>query len=309
MPSEKVICRQVVVFGIPVVFHSSDCRALEDAADAFSGAYRSESMLTLASIYVVIEFHPLNAASGDDKEDVVGSNLRIKRNGMALEADGAAGQGRCVFEVGTPSDVLQDAVTTVVLFLVAHAGRIPLHASAIMLGETAIAFAGRSGSGKSTLALAGSRAGLPVLSDDTIFVQTEPTLRVWSRSEAIHVLEKDAPESNESSWRLRAGRWKKAFAFTCPPARFAERSILCLLDRGQRVSLTPLDPDKAAAEAVADPEPGYEFYGERSLTAARALARGGAWRLALSCDPMEAIDLVRRTFASLEAAQPLAAGR
>ena len=158
------------------------------------------------------------------------------------------------------------------------------------------------------MALAACRAGLGVLSDDTIFVQTEPVFRVWSRAQAIHVLEKDAP-AGEVSWRWRAGRWKKAFPCSGPPSGYAERAILCLLSRAERVSLTPLDPDEAAAQAVADPEPGYEFYGERSLRAARALARGGAWRLALSDDPAEAIAVVRRTLAPAEVARPLAAGR
>ncbi|MXO58902.1 hypothetical protein GRI89_05030 [Altererythrobacter salegens] len=40
------------------------------------------------------------------------------------------------------------------LFLVSHNRRIPIHASAIRAGETAILFAERSGAGKSSLALA-----------------------------------------------------------------------------------------------------------------------------------------------------------
>ena len=53
----------------------------------------------------------------------------------------------------------EEMINTLVLFLVAQAARTPLHASAIMLGDTAIVLAGRSGSGKSSLALAADRAG------------------------------------------------------------------------------------------------------------------------------------------------------
>ena len=75
----------------------------------------------------------------------------------------------------------------------------------LMLDGAAIIFAGASGAGKSTLALAASRAGLPLLSDDTIYVQTEPVFRLWSLAGPIHVFAKDAPDEQETGMRFRAG--------------------------------------------------------------------------------------------------------
>ncbi|HUE64553.1 MAG TPA: hypothetical protein VMO78_09285, partial [Rhizomicrobium sp.] len=184
-----------------------------------------------------------------------------------------------------------------VLFLVGHVGRVPLHASAVMLNGTALVFAGASGAGKSTLALAATRAGLPLLSDDTVFVQTAPEFRLWSLAGAIHVFAQDAPADSDGGMRFRAGRWKKALA--APRRRqVAHDAVLFVLERGEKVGLTPLPEDAAVRCLTANPESGYQFYGNASIAAARALAAQGAWRLTLSADPAEAIGMVLKRFAN-----------
>ena len=69
--------------------------------------------------------------------------------------------------------------------------------------------------------MAAAHAGLDVLSEDTVFVQLHPKLRLWSRTEAIHVFENDAPAGAEGGMRLRSGRWKKVLplATRLAPAR------------------------------------------------------------------------------------------
>jgi hypothetical protein len=192
--------------------------------------------------------------------------------------------------------VLADFINTLVLFMIGHAGRVPLHASAVMLGDTAIVFAGASGAGKSSLALAASSVGLPLLSDDTIFVQTVPIFRIWSLAGPIHVFEKDAPRNAQGGMRFRGGRWKKSLV--APERRhMAERAVLCVLGRGDEPALEPLALEAAVAALTVTPEPGYQFYGEASVAAARALAASGAWQLILSPNPMAAIALVRRRLA------------
>jgi hypothetical protein len=188
-----------------------------------------------------------------------------------------------------------EMLSTVALFLVAQAGRTPLHASAIMMGDTAFVLAGRSGSGKSSLALAADRAGLRILSDDTIYVQIEPHLTVWARPHAIHVFEKDIPQGSSGPLRYRSGRWKRALPITASCMK-AERAVLCVLECGTDADLQPLDVEEAIAILTAAPEPGYELYGQRAAEAVRALAQGGCWRMTLSADPSEAIDLLLRRF-------------
>jgi hypothetical protein len=303
MPREIELFRAVVLFDIRVEF-AFGCHDLLNAVLAyFSDWLDSGSAGDGSSVYVVVKARCAGESALMDHESVQGTHLDIARRGISMHADGTTGRGRCEFPAeAVNSDELLDAINTIVLFLVAHAGRIPIHASAIMLDDTAIVFAGRSGSGKSTLALAASRAGLPVLSDDTVFVQTIPRFRVWSLPRAIHVFEKDAPEGVEAGMRFRSGRWKKVLPIAAP-RHMAERALLCVLERGDKVALDPIGGAQAAAQTVANPEPGYEFYEERSATAARALAEGGSWRLRLSNDPAEAIELVRRTFTGIAANQ------
>lgn len=68
-------------------------------------------------------------------------------------------------------------------------GVVCLHASAVAVGARALAFVGPAGSGKSTMAATFARAGVPVLSDDTIALSARgsswfvapayPRVRLW----------------------------------------------------------------------------------------------------------------------------------
>lgn len=71
-------------------------------------------------------------------------------------------------------------------------GMVPLHASAIVIGEHAIAFAGPAGAGKSTTAAAFAKCGYRVISDDVVALHEErsrfaippgyPRVNLWSES-------------------------------------------------------------------------------------------------------------------------------
>ncbi len=71
-------------------------------------------------------------------------------------------------------------------------GIVPLHASAIVIGEHAIALAGPAGAGKSTTAAAFAKGGYRVISDDVVTLQEErsqfvippgyPRVNLWSES-------------------------------------------------------------------------------------------------------------------------------
>jgi hypothetical protein len=52
-------------------------------------------------------------------------------------------------------------------------GLLPLHASAVVSGDTCFAFCGESGTGKSTLAVMLARAGYPLLCDDLVIVHPD----------------------------------------------------------------------------------------------------------------------------------------
>jgi hypothetical protein len=204
----------------------------------------------------------------------------------------------CTFPVAAVnSEAFAEAINTIVLFLVARAGRIPVHASAIIIDDRALVLAGRSGSGKSALAMAANQAGLPVLSEDSVFVQLEPSFFLWGLPEAIHLLERDAPPGIEGATRVRRGRVKRAYPVAnCRTG--ADNGVLCVLAQGDRVTLEPSDREQAVRALTQRPEPGYDFYGRRMEDAVRAIAARGCWRLSLSKDPKAAITTLVEAFSN-----------
>src|SRR6185503_15234714 len=62
-----------------------------------------------------------------------------------------------------PDRLRDEVLEPLVLFVLAHHDRTPLHASAFIAGDVAILTSGSSGAGKSSLALAADCAGWPVL--------------------------------------------------------------------------------------------------------------------------------------------------
>jgi hypothetical protein len=80
-------------------------------------------------------------------------------------------------------------------FVLRLRGDVVLHASAVKVGDSAMAFVGPHGSGKSTTAAALARAGCPVITDDLLRLTAEPTgwlahpygsaLRLWPTSAAL----------------------------------------------------------------------------------------------------------------------------
>ena len=163
-----------------------------------------------------------------------------------------------------------------------------------MLGNVALVLAGRSGSGKSTLALAAADRGYPVLSEDTIFVQQEPSFALWGYPRPIHVFPADAPEGDHPT-RVRGGKTK--IAVPLPEAALrAEQAVLILLEHGAQLALRAINPDEAV-ETLMDLDPGFDLLEQQSREALTAIAANGAWRLALTDDPRAAIDLVTRQLA------------
>ncbi len=233
------------------------------------------------------------SGGGAPEVSVDGSALRLAGRGVAGAADARRGEGWCVVPAELASDpdrLGAEVVDPLLLFLLTRAGRVPVHAAGVCVGETAVVLAGASGSGKSTLAHAALRAGLGVLSDDTVFVEREPALRVWGYPRPIHLLPESAAAAGvDGAPRLRGGRWKIAVHASGPAPTSAPRAVLCLLDRGDAVSLRPVPVAEAVASLAGALDPGFDHFGEETPDVARALAAGGAWRLTLSAEPEEAV--------------------
>lgn len=223
-----------------------------------------------------------------------GLGLSIRGN---IDARADAGRGQAWCRVADPDafddpELREQVLDCLILWLLTRNGRTPIHASAFVAGPTAILLAGRSGSGKSCLALAAHMAGFPLLSDDTVYVETQRKFRVWGIPRPVHLFPEDARQQEDAPIRLRNGKRKRAIAVPAPPHPVtADAATLCVLHRGERVSLEPLDP--AAARAALGPlEPGFDLLAADIAAGLRRITLHGAWRLTLGAEPKEAIALL-----------------
>jgi hypothetical protein len=114
---------------------------------------------------------------------------------------------------GTPEVTVRHLLLDQVIPLVlSRRERIVLHASAVVTGYGAIAFAGKSGQGKSTLAASLAREGCSLVSDDCLVLRTEhggwtalpsyPGVRLWP-STAGEVLREGRPAAEVAHYTLK----------------------------------------------------------------------------------------------------------
>ncbi|HEX8366349.1 MAG TPA: hypothetical protein VF603_13795 [Allosphingosinicella sp.] len=235
---------------------------------------------------------------------VEGGRLRIEGGKLEASADAETGQGRCAVHpdlLEVEQALRDEALDPLLLFLLTRSGRTPLHAAGFIVRDLAVLLLGPSGAGKSCLALAAAQKELTLLSDDTVYVQLQPELRVWGIPRAIHLFPGDAPEGTVGALRLRNGRLKQAVpAGLCERAPVAQNAALCLLAPGRNARLERIGPDevRAAADAL---EPGFDLLRPDIEAALARLGASGGWRLTLSAEPAEAIDLLIRNLDRLEA--------
>lgn len=233
---------------------------------------------------------------GDDEPDIV-----VDRGWVRLSGPGAVGAAAvdtrtaaCAVSpaLGRDPERLRETVLDpLVLSMLAHLDRTPIHASGLVAGGLAILACGPSGAGKSSLALAADEAGWPVLSDDTVYLQTEPRLRVWGIPRAAHLLPSDTAESGRM--RIRNGKRKRVVGFrSTPPQTFcADRAVVCVLRFGRRAALQPITQAEALRR-LGKLEPGFDLFPRESRRAHELLTANGAWLLTLSANPAEAIEVL-----------------
>lgn len=238
---------------------------------------------------------------------------RVVVEGRSVRLTGPGAEGRAVVDARTascavsggwfaaPERLRDEVLEPLVLFVLAHHDRTPLHASAFIAGGVAILASGPSGAGKSSLALAADRAGWPVLSDDTIYLQRQGRFRIWGLPRAAHLLPGDSRDLAAPT-RTRNGQVKHAIPFgsTARGMVCADRATLCLLEHGSRAALEPLDAAGALGR-LGPLEPGFDLFVRESAEAYGLLAANGAWLLTLSRDPAEAIALLAANLRRLQA--------
>jgi hypothetical protein len=284
------------VMAKPVWIRSGD-PALLSAAAAACGDWRRTEGADGPPIQMTLEAVE-GPCAGPPEISVEGMRLTMTGSGVEGGADALALNAWCKVPrtlLDQPARLAGEVIDTLLLFLLARSGRVPLHAAGILFDQTAVLLAGASGSGKSTLSLAAAARGLQILSDDTVYIQLQPRLRIWGLPRPIHVFPADAP-GFIGEIRLRAGKLKTAVpapAWTEPPV--AERAAVVLLERGDQVRLEPVEPS-VAARSLSRLESGFDLLAQESAEAVAAVTAGGAWRLTLTRDPGAAIEALSRAF-------------
>jgi hypothetical protein len=300
-PSPRDHTAELALLGIRTIFRADDPALLRAALDAYAAWADAPVSEPCTPVTIRLSLHPLAGAGGPPEVRVDGDALVMTGPGIDGRADARLREAECTIPaglVGDPPRLAAEVLDTLALFLLTRAGRVPLHAAAIVVRGVAVLLAGPSGSGKSTLALAAQELGLDVLSDDTVYVQLRPRLRVWGFPRPIHVFpEHAAGPADRGSLRLRGGKLKAAvpLAPRSEPRLFADRAMLVLLERGTRVRIDAISTHDAVDRMAALLEPGFDHFREQLPAAVGAIAGGGACRLTLSADPEEGLGALLRS--------------
>ena len=146
--------------------------------------------------------------------------------------------------------------------LLAGHDRAVLHASAVTIGNEAVAFLGDSGQGKSTLAVSLASQGYPLITDDSLFLQkcgeqarcapSYPGVRLWdeSLSALFDGAAVAAPISHHfDKYRLDARDNQMAFASEAVPLR--KIYLLSPVIELEEIVITPLSPGEVFGRLLA----------------------------------------------------------
>jgi hypothetical protein len=305
----------IPVLGFPVHFASNARAVIETAEDAFGGwrvLDQAPALVEETGMDVTIVVQPGDEGEGEHAEiyhRVVGRHrVFFGSRGSIAYADPERKEAIGFVTARLAADrqhfryMILEAMT---LALLTFHDRQPLHAAALVRGDTAVVLAGPSGVGKSTLVYAAARTGIHVLAEDTIHLQASPRLRVWGLPGFVH-LPPDSTrrfaELRRTAASLRAnGKEKIAVDLrelgALPDLPVVERAAVCILSRGEAgPGLRPLDSEAAGRALTQNPELGFDLFTDTIQGPLTMLLSGGAWGLELTDDPDEALHAVQRLF-------------
>jgi hypothetical protein len=197
-------------------------------------------------------------------------------------------------------------------FVLRQRGHVALHASAVKIGDAALAIVGAHGAGKSTTAAALATRGFPLISDDVLHVRkaasawmAEPYasgLRLWPEAVSL-VLGPDVSLPRLTpTWNKRLLR-VDAFDVTAAIAPVAVRAILFVeeaepaaaaprfVSLGPAESVVRLATHSSSSHLLDDSARAREFHAladfVRSVRSLQAMARGGQDSFAACIDRVE----------------------
>lgn len=301
------------VLGVPVSFET-DAPIVRDAVEAALGAWRllehrPELVSPPAGVLPSVRLRLGRDDGGGAGEIAIASPApgRVELNGAGVHgwADAATLTAACTISPAVLRDRSQFdelVLGSLVLNLIAHADRQPLHAAGVRRGRHTLLLHGRSGAGKSTLAYAALRSGWDVLSDDAVYLQSRPVLRVWARAARLHLPSESArwfPElADRPLVRRQNGKWKIPVepAAAWPGAlRPAEHPILCLLERGTgEPDVRSVDAAFAIRAVLLSLDAGFDVFRETIAPVLRVLVGERAWVVRTAPDPWRTLALLEQ---------------
>ncbi|HEX6939824.1 MAG TPA: hypothetical protein VF158_10470 [Longimicrobiales bacterium] len=309
------------VLGVATTF-ATDSAAVYDAVMTTYGAWADlaahPSLVTpsRATVKIALHDHPASPDRPTPLDAAPGFVYRVPDATRLLAfwsgGGGIADTTRCealayVTEslAARPAVLAESVLEPLTLFLLGALDRQPVHAAAVVRDGVAVLLSAPSGTGKSSVAYAACRHGYALLADEPVYVQLEPTLRVWGRRARLHLpVEARAhfPElRGVAPVRLPTGKTKIPVDFGDRAAPYADRAGLCLLRRapGSTPSLERISPGRAAAEMCAHLDPGYDLFADTIGERIERIAGRGAWRLSLGPHPEDALPLLDEIAAEL----------
>jgi hypothetical protein len=192
-------------------------------------------------------------------------------------------------------------IEAITFALLACFDRHPIHAAAIVRDDRAVLLAGPSATGKSTLAYLAHSAGIRVLSDDRVWVQMTPGLRIWGMPGAVRLTAAVLPffpELGAVAVSLTPGSGGKVTVPLTQPddssGHTASRAVVCTLVRGGEAAVERMSPASLSTVLLSQLAPGFDRFPHRVERVVDALTAGGGWRLTLTSDAREALPFLRR---------------
>jgi hypothetical protein len=309
--------RDVTVLGLPLSFRTNSRRVLQMITDAYApraanGAAgeqlrQTDAVASPVDLHVQIVVYHGAATTGDRAAvlHICPDPYRVlmhgqggmavvdplRREALIYASDGLVSDGEA-FRAG-----FLEAAT---LALVTHFDRQPVHAAAIGNAGKTLLLMGPSGAGKSTLAYLARTDGLSVLSEDMVWAQLEPSLKIWSMPRAIHLLDdagrhfpelESEPVSLQQNGKVKMTLSLEHDAQSSSPVADV---VVCLLrPRCTAASVGALTPTELQSTLLHDPDAGFDRYPERRAACIRALSANGGWRLSLSNNAHDALPFLR----------------
>lgn len=304
---------RIPLLGVTTTFRSN-ALAVAGVVEGTYGVWRSlaghPGVVTPsdAEVWIIVEGRGPGRAPTPPEPDPVRhrapetGRLLVAGRGLVGIADAVRGDAVAYVDaewLSRGEEFVERILDPLTLTLLGSLDRQPLHAAAIGRGGIAVVLAGSSGFGKSTLSYAALRRGYTVLSDEVVYVQRHPRVRIWARRARIRLRPEASVHFPELRDQVPTPTWDERSKIRVPvPAdaiqRYSEGAVLCVLApaRGPAARVEPISVDTAVRELTDHLDEGFDLYADGIGECIAAIAASGAWRLHVGTKPNDAVALI-----------------